>query len=236
MIRIAIVEDDQAYARSLQKYIERYEQERQTRFALTWFPDGEEIVTPYKAEYDLILMDIEMPFMDGMTAAKKIREVDTEVVIIFITSNPQYVMRGYEVEALDFVVKPINYFAFSQKLERAIRRMGRRRERFLVITGRDGMVRLPLSEIYSLEVYDHEMVYHTARGDFSERRTIREVEEILGGDHFFRTGKGTLVNLAWVEGISGGTVRVAGRDLPVSRAKKKGLMDALNNYLNEVSL
>ena len=70
-------------------------------------------------------MDIQMRFMDGMTAAEKIRTLDHEVIIMFITNMIQYAVRGYEVDAMDYVVKPVEYFAFSQKLDKAIGRMKR---------------------------------------------------------------------------------------------------------------
>ena len=81
---------------------------------------GDEIALGYKAVYDIILMDIEMKFMDGMMAAEEIRKVDTEVIIIFITNSPQYAIKGYAVDALDYVLKPVSYYAFSQRLGRAV--------------------------------------------------------------------------------------------------------------------
>ena len=126
MIKIAIVEDEHAYAMQLQEYLHTYEKENGEVFEISLFSDGDEIVHKYKPIYDIILMDIEMKFMDGMSAAEEIRKVDTEVVIIFITNMPQYAIRGYAVEALDYVLKPISYFAFSQRLNRAIGRIKKR--------------------------------------------------------------------------------------------------------------
>lgn len=116
MIRIAVVEDEELYAEQLQNYISKYAEERKKQIKVTWFQDGEDIVSGYKGEYDIILLDIQMRFMDGMTAAEKIRELDSEVVLMFITNMIQYAVRGYEVDAMDYVVKPVEYFAFSQKL------------------------------------------------------------------------------------------------------------------------
>ena len=95
MIRIALVEDDEAYREELAEYLRRYEKESGQQFLITAFGDGDEILSGYKAEYDLILMDIAMPFVDGMTAAEQIRTMDSEAVIIFLTSMPQYAMKGY---------------------------------------------------------------------------------------------------------------------------------------------
>ena len=92
MIRIALVEDDEAYRSEFLGYLKKYEEESGQHFHITVFTDGDEIVNGYKAEYDLILMDIAMRFMDGMTAAEEIRRLDSEAVIIFITNMPQFVM------------------------------------------------------------------------------------------------------------------------------------------------
>lgn len=98
-------------------------------FDITIYSDGDQIVNKYQSQYDIILMDVEMKFMDGMSAAEEIRKVDTEVIIIFITNMAQYAIRGYAVDALDYVLKPVSYFAFSQRLSRAIGRMKKERQR-----------------------------------------------------------------------------------------------------------
>lgn len=107
----------------------QYEKENGEAFDITIYSDGDQIVNKYRSQYDIILMDVEMKFMDGMSAAEEIRKVDTEVVIIFITNMAQYAIRGYAVDALDYVLKPVSYFAFSQRLNRAIGRMKKERQR-----------------------------------------------------------------------------------------------------------
>ena len=105
MIRIAIVEDEHAYAMQLQEFLRQYEQDNGEVFEVSVFTDGDQIVHKYKSQFDIILMDVEMKFLDGMSAAEEIRKVDSEVVIIFITNMPQYAIRGYAVDALDYVLK-----------------------------------------------------------------------------------------------------------------------------------
>lgn len=235
MIRVAIVEDDKNYADVLKKYIMRYEGESGQRFQVTWFQDGEDIVENYKADYDIILMDIEMRFMDGMTTAEEIRKSDSEVVIIFITNMPQYAMKGYEVEALDYVLKPINYFAFSQKIERALKRMAHRQRKCINISCKGKVKKLDIADIWYVEVQDHDLYFHTREGEFSQRGTMKEIEEALAEEPFFRCNKGYLINLDYVNGVEGSSVQVGDDDVQVSRARKKDLLDALNNHMNEVS-
>jgi DNA-binding LytR/AlgR family response regulator len=234
MIRVALVEDDSNYRKELISYLEQYEKEIGEKFYVSVFTDGDEIVEEYKADYDIILMDIEMEFMDGMTAAERIREVDSEVVIIFITNMPQFVMKGYTVDALDYVLKPISYFAFSQRIDRAITRMKRRKEKFITIAIKGGMQKIDISRIYYVEVQDHDLIFHTMGGSYMTKGTMRYVEEMLKDEKFFRCNKCYLINLEYVESIQNNDVIVGNDVVQVSRARKKALMDALNDYMNEV--
>lgn len=235
MIRIAVVEDDKGYAEKLQKYLERYQEESGNKLSIAYFQDGEDIALEYKGGFDIILMDIEMQFMNGMTAAEKIREMDDEVVIMFITNTPQYAMKGYMVNALDYVMKPLSYFAFSQKLDRALARLERRRKKYIAVPIKGGMKKLEVSGIYYVEVRDHDLIYHTAQGDYETKGAMREVEAGLGEDHFFRCNKCYLVNLEHVGGIRGNDLLVGKDVIQVSRSRKKELLNQLNDYMNEVS-
>lgn len=234
MIRIALVEDDPIYVRQLKEYLTRYEKSVGEKFVITCFSDGDEIAIGYKAEYDIILMDIEMGFMDGMTAAEEIRKLDTEVVIIFITNMPQYAIKGYAVDALDYVLKPISYYAFTQRIDRAISRMQRRSRRYICVTGKNGVQKLEFSRISFVEVQGRKLVYHTLDGTVIAQGTMKDAEESLDGKMFFRCNKGYLVNLEQVDSIQEDNAIVGGETVQISRSKKRAFLDALNNYINEV--
>ena len=235
MIRIAIVEDDDFYLKQLKEYLTRYQQESGRSFHISEFRDGTGIAEKYDPVYDIILMDIEMAHMDGMTAAERIRQKDMEVVIIFITNMPQYAMKGYTVEAMDYVLKPISYFAFTQRIDRAIQRMHRRDKRFIAVNHQSGMLKLDVSQITYIEVQDHDLIYHTTQGSYTTKGSLAEVEQALGSSKFFRCNKGYLVNLEYVESVQNFDVLVCSTWIQVSRPKKKALLDALNDYMNEVS-
>lgn len=235
MVRIALVEDDGDYRKELSEYLKRYEQESGERFHITTFTDGDEIVEGYRADYDIILMDIEMTFMDGMTAAERIRQMDSEVVIIFITNMSQYVMKGYRVDALDYVLKPVSYYAFSQRIDRALSRMKRRARKYVNVSGKGGFRKLDASRITYIEVRDHDLIFHTKEEDISAKGSLSEVEQDLKNDNFFRCNKCYLVNLEYVETVQNNDVLVGDVWIQVSRPRRKALMDALNDYMNEVS-
>ena len=234
MIKIAIVEDEHAYAMQLQEYLHQYETENGEVFEISLFSDGDEIVHKYNPIYDIILMDVEMKFMDGMSAAEEIRKVDTEVVIIFITNMPQYAIRGYAVDALDYVLKPVSYFAFSQRLNRAISRMKKRESKTLSISIKGGTVRLDVANITYIESQGHTLIFHTVSGDYETSGTMKELEADLAEVNFYRGNKGYLINLAHVEGIKEGCAVVRGEQLLLSRARKREFMETLTRYWGEV--
>ena len=234
MIHIALVDDEEANREQYLGYLRQYEKESGQQFKISVFTDGDEILASYKADYDLILMDIAMRFIDGMTTAEKIRELDNEVVIIFITNMPQYVMKGYAVDALDYVLKPVNYYAFTQRIERAIGRMSRRKVQYISVPIKGGIQKLALSDIRYVEVQDHDLLYHMKSGNILTRGPLSELEVRLDPSQFFRCNKYCLVNLAYIDSFQNNDITIGENHIQVSRARKKAMLDALNNYLNEV--
>ena len=141
---IAVVEDSAQDRAVLDSYLEKYQQEKNCHFQITHFSDGDEIALGYKGGYDLILMDIEMTFLDGMSAAEEIRRADPEVLIIFITNSPQYAIKGYAVQALDYILKPLSYYAFCQRMNHVRELLGRRQKHFLTVPCAGGVQKLDL--------------------------------------------------------------------------------------------
>lgn len=235
MLHVALVEDDVLYVDKLKSYLDKFEEETGEKIDVVAYSDGADITADYKPVWDIILMDIEMRFMNGLTAAAAIRKTDPEVIIIFITNSPQYAIRGYSVNALDYVLKPVSYFAFSERIKRACNALADRRhnERFVVLTDTEGAHRVNVAQIRCVETEGRMLVYHTAARDIRTWSAISHAEESLG-KYFYRCNKGILVNLAYVDSIEGNDVVVDGRRLPISRAKKTGLLEALNDYMNEV--
>lgn len=234
MIRIALVEDDVHDREILKKCLRQYEEEKKQKFHITEFQDGEDIVTNYTAEYDLILMDIEMTFLNGMTAAEKIRERDSDVILIFITNAPQYAIQGYKVNALDYMLKPISYFSFSESMGRALGRVKAGEKEYITIALRGGKMKLDISRICYVEVQDHLLIYHTIDGNYVTKGTMRDVDGQLDPKRFFRCNRCYLVNLEYVETYQGSDVTVYSDTIQISRSRRKPFLDALNEYMNEV--
>ena len=234
MIRIAVVEDESLYADQIMEYLKRYETEEKEGFEITLYRDGDGITSEYQAQFDIILMDIQMKFVDGMTAAEEIRRTDSEVIIIFITNLSQYAVRGYQVSAQNYVLKPITYFALSQELKKAIGRIRSRARSYIVLTLRDGIVRVAVEDIYYIESQGHYMIYHTAGGEYSVAETMKSAEKALTPYGFSRGNKGYLINLRHVDGIRDKCALVRDTMLPLSRSRIDAFMQDLTHYWGEL--
>lgn len=234
MIRIAVVEDHPKNREELTGFLRRYQTERNLELRVTCFQDGAEIVEQYRLDYDVILMDIQMERMDGMTAAERIRQLDPEVILIFITNMSQYAIQGYAVDALDYVLKPVNYFAFSQRLDRAVARLNRanrKKASYLVVQTKGGTQKVEIGAIRYVESVGHSLILHMGREDLVSSGTLTNMESQLSEYGFSRCNKGYLVNLEFVDAVREGCAVIGGDKLVISRGRKATFMKQLADYM-----
>ncbi|HEY8424371.1 MAG TPA: LytTR family DNA-binding domain-containing protein [Clostridia bacterium] len=234
--KVAIVEDHKQSADVLASYIQRYSKENNVDFEIVFFRDGDEIVYEYKPIFDIIFLDIEMRLLNGMTAAKHIRELDKDVIIIFVTNMSQYAIKGYEVDALSFLLKPVTYFAFSQELKRAVERIKDRENNYFIFSTKDETIRLHASEILFVESMKHKLIIHTKQKQYIINGTMKDIESKLSDFNFFRCNNCYLVNLARVTGVKDNLAIVDGHELLISRPRKKAFMEALTKYFGDMVL
>ena len=231
MIRIAIVDDDVLIQKHLKQYIKEYEKGMNEKFMIKSFSDASQIVEDYKMVYDIIFMDIQMEHMDGMTAAKKIRVLDKDVIIIFVTNMADFAIEGYKVDALSYVVKPILYLDFVQQLNKAIKRIEFSRKSYLLVSAKKEILRLDISKIAYLESIEHKVVIHMEDENIEIYSSLKKLEKQLQNNWFFRCNSCYLVSLRHVEGITKNNVVIGEETLPISRGKKKPFMNALAEYI-----
>ena len=236
MIRVLIAEDDPQCFQQMERFIRDYSSETSLAFRITHYDNGEDLVERYRPEFDLLLLDVDMPFVDGMTAAGHIRKVDPEVVIVFVTNLAQYAIQGYSVNALDYILKPLNYFSFSQRLARCLRYVRKRKDAYITVAVKGGALKLEVGDIYYIERLGHQLMFHTRDGIHASSSTLQQMEEALGDKGFVRCNKGYLVNLAHVSGVRDGCAVVRGDKLLISRGRRAPFLDALADYVGGVSL
>lgn len=231
MAKIAVVEDNDAMRAQLCGFIAQYAQESGHQLDVTAFSDGAQLVEPYRLGFDIIFLDIEMPKLGGMPTAERIRRQDPDVVLVFVTNMAQYAIRGYEVNALDFVLKPVSYYQFSTKLERALQRIQRRRGGQVALQVSGGVQLLDTDDILYLETRDRLLHYHTATDTWSVRGSLLKAEKDLAAYHFARCNQCYLVNLRHVRGVQDDLVQVGEERLEISRRQRTAFLAALAAYV-----
>ena len=232
MIRIGIVEDDETCAAQLQRFLADYTRDTGESFRTSVFDNGAQLVFDYKLEYDILLMDIEMPKMNGIEAAREVRKSDPAVTILFVTNMAQYAIEGYSVQAKAYLLKPLNYYGFFLEMQSAIASLDSRRRSDVLVSVEDRLVKLPAGRITYIETDGHDLKYHTSDGDtYRTRSSMRDADAALSGLCFARAGVSYLVNLAYVSSLTSDTVTVNGVPLPLSRSKRKEFLAALTEYV-----
>ena len=230
MYKIALVDDEFESAEVLSRCIESYSKEYGVLFNVTRFKNGLNFIEEYTPEYDIIFMDVDMPHMNGLEAAGKLREMDPAVVLVFVTFLAKYATRGYKYDALDYMVKPISYSAFRITMDRALQRCARKKKETVILPSSEGDICMELNCLNYVEITNHDITYHTTRGNFTAYGTMRTIEKLLPPNQFFKCNRCYLVNLRSVTRIQGSTVFIGEEELEISRPRKQEFLDALHNY------
>lgn len=230
MIRIAIIEDNFADAELLIRHIEKFSKEESVEMSYRYFKDGMQFLEAFKQDYDAVLLDIEMPVMNGMETAHKLRKLNADIPLIFITNMAQYAIKGYEVDAMGYFIKPIRYMDFYNRFKKVVF-LVRSQRSSVMIKAENQIVKLTVSDIRYLDVDNIYVTFHTGKGDYRARMTLTAAEaQLKESGCFTRCNNCYLVNLAYVTAIHGNMVTVDGTDLLISRHKKKDFINALTAY------
>ena len=213
--RVAIVDDSVTDARFVESILTDWAGEKQTAIQAEVFSSAESFMFRYAEdkEWDILLLDIEMGAMDGVTMAKKVRAYNEAVQIVFITGYSDYIAEGYEVAALHYLMKPVNREKLMTVLDRALEKR-KQEERCLNMEAYGEMVRIPFYEIRYLDVHQNYVTVH-AKADYTVKRTLGDFEKELD-DRFCRVGRGMILNLKFIQRVTKTEVRLSdGTVLPL---------------------
>lgn len=235
MYSIAIVDDEDVHIKNLSGYIERFFRENGGEYTISVFNDGDELLKGYSAAYDIVFLDIEMERVNGMKAARIIRKTDEDTAIIFVTHMARFAIKGYEVNALDFIVKPVDYYSFVLKMKKAIKYVGNNLNRTIELRIGDAVYSISERDIYYVESIEHNVIFHTAVGEFKLYGTLKAFSEKLSKSVFVMCNRCYIVNMKYVESVSGNIAVVHGCELVISRYKKAEFMQALVAYWGKKS-
>lgn len=230
MRNIAVVEDEDEAAKLLVGYIERYGEQNGLKFNVVRFSSAVEFLAAYKPQYAVVFTDIQMPQKDGMTAATELRKTDKAVSIVFITNLVQYAQKGYEVDAVAYLLKPVKYYDFALKFKKALDVYAMNENKDITIGISGGMCRISTEKLMYVEIIKHKLLYHTVDEVIEVTGVMAKAERELASYGFLRCNSGYLVNPKFVRRVSGSTVYVGEDELIISRPRKNAFMAALANW------
>ena len=231
-MKVVILEDDAVQAGQINGYLAQYQQQHDGfQVMAKTYSTGRRLLEEYSPDTDLLLLDIQLPDMLGIDVARQIRQRDSRVMIIFVTNLAQYAIEGYSVQAFDYVLKPVNAFSFSKKLERAIRVLSHvENDLKLEIRSKNGSRWIAANTVAYIEVRSHEVCIHTGQESIRQWGTLAQYETQLKPLHFIRCNASFLVNPKYVRTVVRDQAEVAGDLLPISRTFRKDFMNTLAQY------
>jgi len=231
MLKIAIVDDEEECLDSLKKNLVDIFDEINVPNQISTFKNGLNFIQSLKNSYDIIFLDIEMDHVNGIELAKKIREVDENVMIIFQTKMGKYAVQGYSVNAFDYILKPIDFNNLKLKMHRALLKLRKKEGNTITINTNNGTVFLNIDSIHYIEVMSHLLVFHTEKGDFSCYGKMNDIEEKIKAKNFVRISRSFIINSDYVTSTKGNSVFVLDKELTIGRTYRKIFSDFLNKFV-----
>ena len=232
-INIAVVEDSKEDLDNCLNLLNRDGKEKNIKFDIQTFESGDAFLMRFKSQYDFVILDINLFAMNGIDVARKIREKDEEVVIMFATNLAKYATKGYEVDAVDFVLKPLTYASFYLRLERVIKKLKKKEDFFLVIPNGGGFSKVNINDILYVEVIAHDIIFHTINGDdITTSGTLKKYEEQLKGHWFIRCNSCYLVNARKIKRVEKLDIQLTNDEIiAISHPKRKSFMESFKKYV-----
>ena len=233
MIKIALVEEDGAIVKQVNRYLNRFIEETKLECTLKEYTNAVDFASDYNPVYDVVIINVKLSNIDGLEVARRLRQCDEEVILLFLTDKAQTAIKGYEVDAFDFLLMPLTYANFVQKMRRILKRIETTIYPTFVLKIQDGFKRVNVRDIKYIEVMGHFLIYHTLTESIRVRGTLKNTEMKLEEYNFIKCNSCFLVNLRHVKGCDAMNIELDGISLPISRRKKKEVLDKLSAYLSE---
>lgn len=238
MIKFAICEDEIIQAEINKDYIKKWADINNIECRIDIFQSAEKFLFNWEYEevHDIIILDIHMGDMSGIELAKKIRTMDKEVIIIFITGIDEYVFEGYNVSAFNYLLKPIDEVKIfnvldniKEKLEKDITN-----KKFLILSKGKNILRIDYDDIFYIIAFDHYIDIHTKNDIYTFNRKISEIETLLPQRYFVRCHRSYIVNIKYVKNINRNSLLLENQiKIPVSKTRMNDTYDTFINYYTD---
>ena len=231
MLQLAVCDDERVFRSDLRKILGTELELCGIDHHISEFTSGEELIAGLeKADCQILFLDIEMKGIDGVEAARRLRETKRQMEIIFVTSYADFVFQGYEVRALNYILKPYEPEKIAAVLHTALEALDIEAEKYYVIDQRGGSIRVPLSSVKYFSSDRRTVHAVTTEQEYTFYEKLSDLETELP-DTFLRIHNRYLVHLKYLEAVRQNTAVVDGEELPVSRSCKSGLSIAFAKYM-----
>ena len=233
MVLIAVVDDDPKDAALLKECVESYCKTNHHAAVIREFRDGLELIRSTD-NYDIVFLDIQMGQLDGLETARFIRKIGKESILVFVTNMAQFAIKGYEVDALDFILKPASMASIVYVMDKAMKRLdGSGSQTSFSLKTAEGTISLSANDIIYVEVFDHNLVYHTAKGEYTVRGRLSDVSKKLTSDHFVMCNRSFIVNLRHVSNIMPDYLLIGDTRISISKSHRRELMKRFSSFLGD---
>ena len=240
--KIAVVDDEAEVLKALTEMLDKYKEEApidgatKFEYVAQVYSDGEKFLSDSPANFDIVFLDINMPGLNGLQVAQRIRRCNRSAAIIFITHYAQYAVKGYEVNAVGFLVKPIDYTSFKRNLDKTLEVLSHSQSQKYSIKTKNGIQLLTVGDIVYVEVQLHSIIYRSLSGnkivEHYSHGTMRGVYADLCDHDFCRCGAAYIVNLRHITAVRNKEIHLHGDVvLPISRKFSKAFSDAFMRYI-----
>lgn len=234
MINIGICDDELHYRIKIKEILEETLKTYPIRYNIYEFSSGEELLNNYPKDLDILIMDIQMKNINGMDTARKIREFDENLEIIFMTSFAEFMQDGYEVKAYRYILKPISERKISKNIIPCIKEIMKKRNNYLTVNVKNYIDRIKIDSIIYIETDRPNILIYTRDNMYTTKMSISKIEKNLSEYGFFRCHNSYVINLKLVESMNSNFIKVHGKDIPVSKYRIKELKLAITNTLGDL--
>lgn len=235
-MKIAIVENEKSQIEITEGMLKKYFEENKIGYEIEAFENGFDFLEGDISAIDIIFMDIDMPGINGMETAEKIREKNIQVPLIFVTNLPQYAISGYKVNALDFILKPMTYADFSMAMKKAIAMISKENIGDFVLNIHGAVTKFKADDVLYIDMIKHDVNIHMTDGqNIVFRYSLSKIEPLLDSRIYFKCNSGCIVNLRKVTYLKGDILIMENKDyITISRSKKKEAVSRLNDLYSNL--
>lgn len=231
MIVIGICDGEQTVRSLLASYVERYCRETGTQIQLLSYNNGEKLLKNYMLDLDLIFLEIPFRKMNGLAIAERIRQQDSRVRIVFLTTVLSYVLEAYEVGASNYLLKPLSYAKFCKELTRVCEKKDSADSLCFLEQNKNGIYKIYLQQIFYIETNGKNTLIHTQNEDIVSYRQMKQHEALLFGTTLIRCHAAYIVNLRYFQKLEGATLLLLnGVQIPISRSRRAYVLEQIQNY------